>query len=239
MKTTTTKPPIVWFPGDPDCGEALGIFELATKICVWLSFATNPVPFNIIFSKGKLDFLEWRGFHKGLNKVMNNNALHSYFLQQKDSYSVNVKTTMKRKITESEKKLHLLVYVLHTLGFEQHNIAIMLIAKAEYLVKGDLGGSSRMDTFQLIAFLLSIFNVASIMVSNVNNNNNNNNINDNDDNVNDNNINESNTNAEVNSMSNVGLGGKKRKKRNYESFNSLVDEGKEFKDRRQNKSFNK
>ena len=36
-----------------------------------------------------------------------------------------------------------------------------------------------MDTFQLIAFLLSIFNVASIMVSNVNNNNNNNNINDN------------------------------------------------------------
>ena len=116
---------------------------------------------------------------------------------------------------------------------------MMLIAKAEYLVKGDLGGSSRMDTFQLIAFLLSIFNVASIMVSNVNNNNNNNNINDNDDNVNDNNINESNTNAEVNSMSNVGLGGKKRKKRNYESFNSLVDEGKEFKDRRQNKSFNK
>ena len=146
---------------------------------------------------------------------------------------------MKRKITESEKKLHLLVYVNHTLGFEQHNIAIMLIAKAEYLVKGDLGGSSRMDTFQLIAFLLSIFNVASIMVSNVNNNNNNNNINDNDDNVNDNNINESNTNAEVNSMSNVGLGGKKRKKRNYESFNSLVDEGKELKDRRQNKSFNK
>ena len=146
---------------------------------------------------------------------------------------------MKRKITESEKKLHLLVYVLHTLGFEQQNIAMMLIAKAEYLVKGDLGGSSRMDTFQLIAFLLSIFNVASIMVSNVNNNNNNNNINDNDDNVNDNNINESNTNAEVNSMSNVGLGGKKRKKRNYESFNSLVDEGKEFKDRRQNKSFNK
>ena len=21
IKTTTTKPPIVWFPGDPDCGE--------------------------------------------------------------------------------------------------------------------------------------------------------------------------------------------------------------------------
>ena len=81
--------------------------------------------------------------------------------------------------------------------------------------EGDLGGNSRMDTFQLIAFLLSIFNVASIMVSNVNNNNNNNNINDNGDNVNDNNINESNTNAMVSSMSNVGLGGK-RKRRSFE-----------------------
>ena len=68
-----------------------------------------------------------------------------------------------------------------------------------------------MDTFQLIAFLLSVFNVASIMVSNVNNNNNNNNINDNDDSFNDNNINESNTNAEVMSMSNVGLGGRKKR----------------------------
>ena len=78
--------------------------------------------------------------------------------------------------------------------------------------EGDLGGNSKMDTFQLIAFLLSIFNVASIMVSNVNNNNNNNNINDNGDNVNDNNINESNTNAMVSSMSNVGLMGKRKRR---------------------------
>ena len=65
-----------------------------------------------------------------------------------------------------------------------------------------------MDTFQLVAFLLSVFNIASLMVSNVNNNNNNNNINDNEANVNDNNINESNTNAMVNSMVMVGLGGR-------------------------------
>ena len=45
--------------------------------------------------------------------------------------------------------------------------------------EGDLGGNSRLDTFQLIAFLLSAFNVAAIMASNVNNNNNNNNINSN------------------------------------------------------------
>ena len=65
-----------------------------------------------------------------------------------------------------------------------------------------------MDTFQLVAFLMSVFNIASLMVSNVNNNNNNNNINDNEANVNDNNINESNTNAMVNSMVMVGLGGR-------------------------------
>ena len=79
-----------------------------------------------------------------------------------------------------------------------------------------------MDTFQLIAFLLSVFNVASIMVSNVNNNNNNNNINSNDDNVNDNNINESNTNAEVNSMSNVGLGGRRRRRKR--EIKNILDE---------------
>ena len=45
--------------------------------------------------------------------------------------------------------------------------------------EGDLGGNSKLDTFQLIAFLLSAFNVAAIMASNVNNNNNNNNINSN------------------------------------------------------------
>lgn len=70
-----------------------------------------------------------------------------------------------------------------------------------------------MDTFQMIAFLLSVFNIASLMVSNVNNNNNNNNINDNEANVNDNNINESNTNAMVNSMAMVGLGGRKLSRR--------------------------
>ena len=36
-----------------------------------------------------------------------------------------------------------------------------------------------MNTFQLIAFLLSIFNIAGLMVSNANNNNRNDNINDN------------------------------------------------------------
>lgn len=50
--------------------------------------------------------------------------------------------------------------------------------------EGDLGGNSRLDTFQLIAFLLSAFNIAAIMASNVNNNNNNNNINDNEGNYN-------------------------------------------------------
>ena len=70
-----------------------------------------------------------------------------------------------------------------------------------------------MDTFQLIAFVLSAFNVASIMAANANNNNNNNNINDNNDDINDNNINESNTNAEVMSMVMVGLGGRGLTKR--------------------------
>ena len=73
-----------------------------------------------------------------------------------------------------------------------------------------------MDTFQLVAFLLSVFNIAALMVSNVNNNNNNNNINDNEANVNDNNINESNTNAMVNSMVMIGLGGR--------SFGTRTDE---------------
>ena len=81
-----------------------------------------------------------------------------------------------------------------------------------------------MDTFQLIAFLLSIFNVASIMVSNVNNNNNNNNINDNGDNVNDNNINESNTAAMVSSMSNVGLGAGRKKRDLGPLSNHLMEE---------------
>ena len=74
--------------------------------------------------------------------------------------------------------------------------------------EGELGAAARLDTFQVVAFLLSVFNVASIMVSNVNNNNNNNNVNSNAESVNDNNINESNTNAQVSSMSNVGLGGR-------------------------------
>ena len=74
--------------------------------------------------------------------------------------------------------------------------------------EGDLGAAARLDTFQVVAFMLSLFNVASIMVSNVNNNNNNNNVNSNAESVNDNNINESNTNAQVSSMSNVGLGGR-------------------------------
>ena len=36
IKTTTTKPPIVWFPGDPDCGEGdLGGRE------TWISVKSN------------------------------------------------------------------------------------------------------------------------------------------------------------------------------------------------------
>ena len=40
-------------------------------------------------------------------------------------------------------------------------------------------GDGFMNTFQLIAFLLSIFNIAALMVSNANHNNMNDNINDN------------------------------------------------------------
>lgn len=43
----------------------------------------------------------------------------------------------------------------------------------------DQVGDGFMNTFQLIAFLLSIFNIAALMVSNANNNNRNNNNNDN------------------------------------------------------------
>ena len=57
-----------------------------------------------------------------------------------------------------------------------------------------------MDTFQLIAFLLSVFNIASAMVANANNNNNNNNINDNKFNGNQNDLNEGNANSEVMAM---------------------------------------
>jgi hypothetical protein len=42
-----------------------------------------------------------------------------------------------------------------------------------------LTGDGFINTFQLIAFLLSIFNIAALMVSNANNNNRNDNINDN------------------------------------------------------------
>ena len=77
-----------------------------------------------------------------------------------------------------------------------------------------------MDTFQLIAFILSGFNVASIMAANANNNNNNNNINDNANDINDNNINESNTNAEVMSMVMVGLGGRGLSKRSSGTMNA-------------------
>ena len=71
---------------------------------------------------------------------------------------------------------------------------------------GAFGGS-----FQMIAFLLSVFNIAamvsvSAMDANANNNNNNNNRNDNSANGNEANINEGNTNADVNAMNQVGRG---------------------------------
>ena len=56
------------------------------------------------------------------------------------------------------------------------------------------------NTFQLIAFLLSVFNIASAMVANANNNNNNNNINDNKLNGNENDVNEGNANSQVMAM---------------------------------------
>ena len=65
-----------------------------------------------------------------------------------------------------------------------------------------------MDTFQLIAFLLSVFNIASAMVANANNNNNNNNINDNKFNGNENDLNEGNANSMVMAMNMIMLGGR-------------------------------
>ena len=56
------------------------------------------------------------------------------------------------------------------------------------------------NTFQLIAFLLSVFNIAQSLNANANNNNNNNNLNDNKANANENDINESNANSEVMAM---------------------------------------
>ncbi len=64
------------------------------------------------------------------------------------------------------------------------------------------------DSFQMIAFLLSVFNIASAMVSNANNNNNNNNLNDNKFNGNENDINEGNANAGVEAMNMIGMGRK-------------------------------
>ena len=66
-------------------------------------------------------------------------------------------------------------------------------------------GSAFSDTFQMIAFLMSIFNMVALLSStktdaNNNNNNNNNNRNDNSANANQNNVNEGNANADVNAM---------------------------------------
>ena len=62
---------------------------------------------------------------------------------------------------------------------------IKVLENIHYLPKFTLhqscffAGEGFMNTFQLIAFLLSIFNIAALMVSNANNNNRNDNINDN------------------------------------------------------------
>ena len=66
-------------------------------------------------------------------------------------------------------------------------------------------GNAFSDTFQMIAFLLSIFNMVALVSStktdaNNNNNDNNNNRNDNSANANQNNVNEGNANADVNAM---------------------------------------
>lgn len=76
--------------------------------------------------------------------------------------------------------------------------------------------SGHFNTFQLFAFLLSMFNMSTILVSNANSNNRNNNLNSNQANANENDINESNTNAEVTAMNMItNLG-----KRSAESGNS-------------------
>ena len=66
-------------------------------------------------------------------------------------------------------------------------------------------GGAFSDTFQMIAFLMSIFNMVALVSStktdaNNNNNDNNNNRNDNSANANQNNVNEGNANADVNAM---------------------------------------
>ena len=66
-------------------------------------------------------------------------------------------------------------------------------------------GSAFSDTFQMIAFLMSMFNMVALVSvtktdANNNNNNNNNNRNENSANANQNNVNEGNANADVNAM---------------------------------------
>ena len=103
-------------------------------------------------------------------------------------------------------------------------------------------GSAFSDTFQMIAFLMSIFNMVTILSStktdaNNNNNNNNNNRNDNSANANQNNVNEGNANADVNAMNLIVPVGRsmaqrlldfwngvRRKKRSGEEFEFLPQE---------------
>ncbi len=81
------------------------------------------------------------------------------------------------------------------------------------------GSSHSLNTFSLVALLLSIFNIVTLLVqnANVNNNNNNNNRNDNADNINSLNSAESNSNPEVMTtvqvMMTAGGVGKKRRRR--------------------------
>ena len=42
IKTTTTKPPIVWFPGDPDCGEG----DLGGSMSMLLKYVERFVMFS-------------------------------------------------------------------------------------------------------------------------------------------------------------------------------------------------
>jgi len=67
-------------------------------------------------------------------------------------------------------------YVWKSVDFELINSEFYSFDNNDWLSNS---GEGYMNTFQLIAFLLSIFNIAALMVSNANNNNRNDNINDN------------------------------------------------------------
>ena len=58
IKTTTTKPPIVWFPGDPDCGEG----DLGGSMSMLLKYVERFVMFSFQDHLKKMKGVGWR-FH--------------------------------------------------------------------------------------------------------------------------------------------------------------------------------